>query len=136
MLIAEMQGIDGEVAADLPDTLSAYRAGTGRLQQGLDWLLANAGNDLVNAGAAAFNLLMLCGVVAGAHQMLRSALIAKARLASAEETERPFLEAKLTTTRFYIEHILPRSAAYLDAATAGGGSMMELAEEQFEPAAL
>ena len=136
VLIAEMRGIDGEVAADLPDTLPAYRAGIGRLQQGLDWLLANAGNDLVNAGAAAFNLLMLCGVVAGAHQMLRSALIAKARLASAEETDRSFLEAKLTTTRFYIEHILPRSAAYLDAATAGGGSMMELAEEQFEPAAL
>ena len=135
VLIDEMQALEDQVAAELPASLPAYRAGVERMEQGLDWLLANAGNDLVNAGAAAFNLLMLCGVVAGAQQMLRAALVAKARLASGDP-DVVFLEAKLTTARFYVEHILPRAGAYLAAAEAGGESVMELPEEQFEPASL
>ena len=135
VLVDEMQAMEQQVEAQLPNLLPAYRAGVARLERGLNWLLANAGNDLVNAGAAAYNLLMLCGVVAGAQQMLRAALAARARLA-AGDTDRAFLEAKLTTARFYVEHILPRAEAYLAAATAGGESLMELPEEEFEPASL
>ena len=78
---------------------------------------------------------MLCGIVCGAHQSLRGALAAQARLTQGD-TEHSFLEAKLVTTRFYNESILPRAGACVAAMEAGAEAVMELTEEQFEPTPL
>lgn len=134
-LIAEMRETEAEVGERLPDQLPAFRSGVDHLQTGLDWLLEHAGNDFTVPGAVAFHLLMLCGTVCGAHQSLRGALAAQARLAQGE-TERSFLEAKLVTTRFYNESVLPRAGASLAAMRAGAEAVMELTEEQFEPTPL
>ena len=130
--IAEMRDLERDVEACLPDQSAAYRTGIDRLQSGVDWLFRSAGNDFAAAGAAAVNMLMLCGVVAGAHAMTRSALVAAARLdATGEETS--FFAAKIVTARFYNAHILPRAGAYLAAIEAGSDAVMGLTERQFEP---
>ena len=133
--IAEMREIDTDVEARLPDQSAAYRTGVDRLERGVDWMLANAGNDFSAAGAGAVNMLMLCGVVAGAHAMTRSALAASERLGAADGEE-SFFSAKIVTARFYNAHILPRAGAHLAAIRAGSDAVMDLTERQFEPVPL
>ena len=134
-LIAEMRDIDKDIEARLPDESAAYRTGVDRLEAGVDWLFANAGNDFAAAGAGAVNMLMLCGIVAGAHATMRSALAAAARLDAADEEE-SFFAAKIVTARFYNAHILPRAGAHLAAVQAGSDAVMGLTERQFEPVPL
>ena len=133
--LAEMRDLEPEVEARLPDQSEAYRAGIDRLESGVEWLFANAGNDFSAAGAAAVNMLMLCGIVAGAHAMMRSALVATARLHAADD-DASFYTAKIVTARFYNAHILPRAGAHLAAIQAGSDAVMGLTERQFEPVPL
>ncbi len=78
---------------------------------------------------------MLCGIVVGAHAMMRSALAAAAHLDAADEEE-SFFAAKIVTARFYNAHILPRAGASLAAVQAGSDAVMGLTERQFEPVPL
>ena len=78
---------------------------------------------------------MLCGIVAGAHAMTRSALAAAAHL-GAGDAEESFFAGKIVTARFYNAHILPRAGAHLAAIRAGSNSVMGLTERQFEPVPL
>ncbi len=133
--IGEMRSIEGDLESRLPDQSAAYRAGVDRLESAVDWLFENAGNDFSAAGAVAVNMLMLCGVVAGANAMTRSALAAAARLEAADE-DASFFTAKIVTARFYNTHILPRAGAYLAAIQAGPDAVMGLSERQFEPVPL
>ncbi len=134
-LIEEMRGIEKDVESRLPDQSAAYRTGVDRLESGVEWLFANAGNDFSAAGAVAVNMLMLCGVVAGAHAMTRAALAAAPHLEAADH-DVPFYAAKIVTARFYNAHILPRAGAHLAAIQAGSDAVMGLTERQFEPVPL
>jgi len=75
------------------------------------------------------NYLMLAGYVCGGWQMARAALVAQEKLTVGEDPE--FHEAKLITARFYVEQILPKATALLNAIKAGGKSTLALAEGQF-----
>ena len=134
-LIREMRDMEKDVESRLPDESAAYRTGIDRLESGVDWLFANAGNDFAAAGAVAVNMLMLCGVVAGAHAMTRGALAAAARLGEADH-DASFFAAKIVTARFYNAHVLPRAGAHLAAIEAGSDAVMGLTERQFEPVPL
>ena len=134
-VIGEMRDMEKDVESRLPDQSAAYRTGIDRLEAGVDWLFANAGNDFAAAGAVAVNMLMLCGVVAGAHAMTRGALAAVARLGESDH-DASFFAAKIVTARFYNAHILPRAGAHLAAIQAGSDAVMALTERQFEPVPL
>ena len=134
-LIGEMRDMEKDVESRLPDQSWHFRTGADRLQSGVNWLFANAGNDLSTAGAAAVNMLMLCGIVAGSHAMTRSALAAEARLKAGTD-DASFYAAKIVTARFYNTHILPRAGAHVDALQAGSDAVMGLTETQFEPVPL
>lgn len=134
-LIGEMRDLEEDVETRLPDQAAAYRTGVDRLESGVDWLFANADNDFAAAGAVAVNMLMLCGVVAGAHAMTRGALAAAARLEAADH-DASFFAAKIVTARFYNTHILPQAGAHLAAIEAGSDAVMGLTERQFEPVPL
>ena len=134
-LIGEMRDLEKDVEARLPDQAGAYRTGVDRLESGVDWLFANAGNDFAAAGAVAVNMLMLCGIVAGAQAMTRGALAAATRLEAADH-DASFFAAKIVTARFYNAHILPQAGAHLAAIQAGSDAVMGLTERQFEPVPL
>jgi len=74
--------------------------------------------------------MMLMGYLCGGWVMGKSALQAN-RLLEAGASDRDFLQSKQITAQFYFDHLLPRAASHLAMITAGNGSMMALAEDQF-----
>jgi len=69
--------------------------------------------------------------VAGAWLLARGAAAAQRRLAGDGAEDRPFLEAKIATARFYMTNILPRAAAQAAAVTQGAESTLALDDVQF-----
>jgi len=124
-LLQDMRSVDSGLAdAGLDDIRDMIVGAISELEQSATWLLQNAPADQQVPGAASVNLMMQMGTVVGAWQMARAALAANGRLGTCDEHEKGFLEAKITTSRFYMEHILPRASAYARAACAGSASMM------------
>ena len=133
-LLAEMAATLGELkASGNADGLSeALAAGVESLAKTTDWLLETGAADLERAAAGATPYLRLFGTVAGGWLLARGALAATRRLAGGGETEdRPFLEAKVATARFYADNILPRAAAEAVAVTRGADSTLALDEARF-----
>jgi len=94
------------------------------------WLLENAMQDKNAIGSASVNYMMLMGFLCGGWVMALSALKATQLLAEGG-SDKKFLEAKNVTAKFYFDHLLPRTGAYLAAIKAGSDSMMALGEDQF-----
>ena len=61
--------------------------------------------------------------------MARSALAAHRNLPNSED--RPFLEAKIITARFYADHVLPLANIFLPEITRGSCSVLALPENSF-----
>lgn len=134
-----VQALLEEILADAEkvaavDTLSGLAAGLkAAVQAGREataWLLENATQDKHAIGSASVNYMMLMGFLCGGWVMALSALKATELLAGGG-SDKGFLEAKNVTARFYFDHLLPRTGAYLAAIKAGSESMMALPEEQF-----
>ena len=129
-LIAEMRGLDGVLADDeqLAEIRASLSDGIDQLQAATEWLLQQGPLDPNAAGSASVNLLMLAGTVVGGWQM---ALAGLAIVNGAASDDPAFAEAKLMTTRFYAQHILPRGRGLAIAAMAGADSVMALSEDLF-----
>ena len=72
----------------------------------------------------------LLGVVAGGWQMGRAALAAT-RLMEDETRDRSFLSAKITTSRFYADHVLSQSGSLNYAIVHGASATLALEDWQF-----
>ncbi len=95
-------------------------------------LLETGAADLERAAAGATPYLRLFGTVVGGWLLARGALAATRRLSGGGEAEdRPFLEAKVATARFYADNILPRATAEAAAVTRGAASTLALNAAQF-----
>ena len=99
-------------------------------RQALTWLLENGTQDRNAVGAASVNYMMLMGYLCGGWIMGQSALKASQAIESGSG-EKAFMTSKLITSRFYFDHLLPRTASYLSTVLAGSDSMMALDEGQF-----
>jgi acyl-CoA dehydrogenase len=131
-LLREMEELDEVLtAAGAPLTTirAAFQAGLRALRNSSRFILEESAKDENLPGAAAFNFMMLFGIVCGGWQMARAALVA-AKGASGV-ADRRFLNAKLATARFYADQILSRAQAYALAVTSGSASVMALDEEDF-----
>jgi hypothetical protein len=95
------------------------------LQQATMWFMNNAMSKPDNAGAGSSDYMHLFGLVALGYMWAR---IAEAALAKADDAA---MKAKLVTGRFFVERMLPETAAHLARIEAGAGSIMELADEAF-----
>lgn len=132
-LIADMKTTETEFAGtaeDLKPIQQGLAEGISYLEQVASWLPENLQEDDSVMGAVAVNVMMLAGVVSGAWQMARAALVSQRQLA-ADGADQPFYQAKIITAGFYMDHILPRAAAFLKVVTAGSHSVMALTEDQF-----
>ncbi|HEX4077969.1 MAG TPA: acyl-CoA dehydrogenase [Rhizomicrobium sp.] len=131
--IAEMRGLDGELAAaraNLAQLRFALGEGLTSLESVTDWILARQREEPRDAAAGAMSYLRLWGTVCGGWLMARAAIAAKANLAVGEGDPQ-FLRAKIVTARFYGEQILPRASSLAAAATAGAGTLMEMDDAAF-----
>lgn len=91
----------------------------GRLQRVTGWVVQRAPRRPEEVAAAATDYLQLLGLVSLAGIWAKTAKIAKMRISGS--SERGFYEAKLVTARFYMRHLLPRTASLAQAITAGAG---------------
>jgi alkylation response protein AidB-like acyl-CoA dehydrogenase len=137
---AVARGIAAQVAqtvADLrasgtPDALAvAQRLDSARaaLVEVIDFVAANTRSapNAVFSGSVPY--LMLAGNVMAGWQMARSLLVAQTLLA--QGTDAPFMRAKISTVRFYVDHILPKTDALRAAIVEGADSVTALALDAF-----
>lgn len=92
--------------------------------------LAAGSDDANSAMSAAFEYLEYSGYVCLAWSWARMALVASEQLDKGQG-DREFLDAKLTTARFYFDRILPRTEALVTSMLASVDSLMSLEDEQF-----
>lgn len=110
-------------AAALQQAFGALQLSTGMIaQKGM--------KDPEEAGAAATDYLRLLGLVGIGHCFLKSARIATERLAEGTD-ETAFYTAKLATTGFFFDRILPQATAAFLAIKSGKRSTMALELEAF-----
>jgi hypothetical protein len=94
------------------------------------WFMQNAVGKPDNAGAGSYDFMHLFGLVALGYMW---AHIAKAALAQKKNGNGagPRMDSKLVTGKFFMERMLPETAAHLARIQAGAGSVMELPAEAF-----
>ncbi len=95
----------------------------------VDFVAGNtkASPNAVFAGSVPY--LMLAGNLVAGWQMARSLLVAQAQLAQGIDVE--FMKAKITTARFYADHLLTKAPGMRDSIVDGAASVTALAPEAF-----
>jgi len=128
----------GEVAAFLKENggneamkpyVAPLSTALGHLQQATTWLMQNALAKPDNAGAAATDYMELFGLVVFAYMWAKMAKVANEKIAASGAT--PYLKTKLVTGKFFMERMLPETAAHLARLQSGSDTTMELAAEAF-----
>jgi acyl-CoA dehydrogenase len=126
--------VQGYIKAHGDEAMKPYvaplMAALGHLQQATMWLMQNAMAKPDNGGAAATDYLGLFGLCALGYMWCRMAKTAQAKIASGNGVAER-MKGKLVTGRFFMERMLPETAAHLARIQAGAGSMMELPAEAF-----
>jgi acyl-CoA dehydrogenase len=102
----------------------------GHLQAASMWFMQNAMGKPDNAGAGATDYMHMFGLVALGYMWCKIAEAALAKLPKANGSA-PTYSAKLVTARFFMERMLPETAAHLARIQSGAGSTMELPDEAF-----
>jgi acyl-CoA dehydrogenase len=103
----------------------------GHLQQASMWFMQNALAKPDNAGAGSYDYMHLFGLTALGYMWAQMAKAAKDKLAAGADGGAERLNAKLVTGRFFMERLLPETAAQLRRIQSGAASMMELPAEAF-----
>jgi hypothetical protein len=95
----------------------------------VDFVAGNtkASPNAVFAGSVPY--LMLAGNVVAGWQMARSLLVAQEQIAQGVDTA--FMQAKITTARFYADHLLTKAPGLRDSIVEGADSVTALALDAF-----
>ena len=101
----------------------------GHLQQATMWLMQNAMGKPENAGAASTDYMHLFGLVIMGYMWARMVKVAHDKIAAGDSA--PYLKTKLVTGKFFMERMLPETAAHLARLQTGAATVMELPAEAF-----
>jgi hypothetical protein len=128
IVIAEMKSLAAQLTAvpALKDSAVAFSAAVEALERAVRYVVENYNTDIHGVSVGAVPMLKLFGIVAGGWQLLRSALISQQRLASPrdEGADAAFYEAKILTSRFYADHVLPQAAGLAHSVIHGSSSAL------------
>jgi alkylation response protein AidB-like acyl-CoA dehydrogenase len=102
----------------------------GHLQQASMWFMNNAMAKPDNAGAGSYDYMHMFGLVALGYMWARIAAAAHAKLPQANGAAAD-MQARLTTASFFMQRMLPETAAHLARIQSGAGTLMELPDEAF-----
>lgn len=109
----------------------ALKKGLNDLQAATMWLVQNGMANPDNAGAASTDYMHLFGLVALGYMWGRMAKTAQDKLAVGANGSANFYETKLVTGRYFMERVMPETAAHLARLSTGSATMMALAAEAF-----
>ncbi len=107
--------------------VEGLRTAKDQLQDATNWLMQNGMTNFDHAGAASSDYLQLFGLTALAYMWARMAEVSLAKRGNGD----PYYENKLKTARYYVDRVLPETAAYLAKVKAGSDSMMALDADAF-----
>jgi acyl-CoA dehydrogenase len=127
---AEVQGFIKEKSADaaMKPYLEPLGKAAGHLQQATMWFMANAIAKPENAGAGSTDYMHMFGLVSLGYMWAKMAAAAMEKLKAGANDR---MNAKLVTGRFFMERMLPETAAQLARISSGAASTMELPAEAF-----
>jgi alkylation response protein AidB-like acyl-CoA dehydrogenase len=130
--LGELKAFDAELArsgnADIQSLRAQLAAGAQAFGDCVQFIVSEKNPLAAFAGAVPF--LKLAGIVAGGWQMARAALISDQKLAKGEG-DSSFLKSKITTARFYGDHVLVQAPGLRDTVVKGSAGVMALGEDQF-----
>lgn len=109
----------------------ALKKGLNDLQAATMWLMQNGMKNPDNAGAASTDYLHLFGLVTLGYMWGQMAKVAQAKLAEGANGSSSFYDNKLVTARYYMDRIMPETAAHLARISSGADSMMALPADAF-----
>jgi len=114
----------------LADFATRLEKANGELKAATMWFMANGMANPNNVGAGAHHYMHILGIVALGSMWLMMAEAAQKALAEGRGNK-PFLEAKLVTARYFGERFLPDAGSLRRKIEAGSEAMMALTPEQF-----
>ena len=106
---------------------SALESSIVELEQITEWLVMKGKKDPVLTSTAAFNYLMGVGTCITGWLLVKSAVISMKKV----NEDPDFYTSKITTCRFFIAHVLPRSASYFAAVRSSGEADLMLPASAF-----
>jgi len=128
--LAHLKAFDAELAKSAHADIKAIRAslatGAAAVGDSVDYIVANAGKDVLSTFAGAVPFLRLMGIVAGGWQMARAALAAEKKLVAGDKA---FYAAKIATARFYADQVLVQAPALRDTVVKGASAVMAVPED-------
>ncbi len=131
-VIADMRATVADLQAkpELADLGARLEAGIAAMDACVDYIVAEFGAKGAEVATGAVSFLKLTGIVAGAWQMGRAALVAQQRLADGQGDAK-FYQAKLASVEFYARHVLPEAASLAQVVLEGGAVVAAFNEELF-----
>jgi hypothetical protein len=130
----EIAAVAAELAAQGDASLEAIGArlaeATTALRASIDWMVPAYSGQPRAAHAGAVPYLRLWGLVAGAWQLGRAALVAAKHLREGSG-DASFMKAKIATARFYADCMLPQAPGLTRTIVEGGDSVLALAANDF-----
>jgi acyl-CoA dehydrogenase len=109
----------------------ALKKGLNDLQAATMWLMQNGMKNPDNAGAASTDFMHLFGLVSLGYMWARMVKTAQEKLAAGANGSAQFYENKLVTGRYFMERVMPETAAHLARISTGADTMMALPAEAF-----
>ncbi|NWK77144.1 acyl-CoA dehydrogenase [Aquitalea sp. LB_tupeE] len=130
-LLDEARATAGKLeAAGYASMASNLQQAAAEAERCVAFILESFGTQPQLAAAGSVPFLKLMGIVLGGWQLGRAALIAREKLGE-DGVDEDFLKAKITTARFFAEHLLPQVGGLAAAIVDGADSVLELDENLF-----
>lgn len=133
-VIGEMRKVEAQLAEASGDEFAAIRkslsSGVTALEEAVAYIVATYGGDIKAASVGSVPFLKLLGIVAGGWQMGRAALVSARRLAEGSG-DASFYKAKISTARFYADHVLAQAPGLAYSVVNGAAGALALEEDQF-----
>jgi len=113
----------------LDSTMKVLSARASEWAELTEFIASKAEQDLDEIGAASVDYTMYSGYVVLAYFWARAAVVAKEKVLQGEDVD--FYRAKLQSTQFYYEKILPRTLSHASQIRSGCKSLMEIDVDAF-----
>ena len=127
-----MRQVEAELASQSGEEFTAIHAGFSRgvqaLAEAATYIATNFSKDILGVHVGAVPFLRLMGIVSGGWQMARAALVAQRKLA-AGEGDAGYYKSKISTARFFADHLLSQAPGLAATVVKGGASALAVPEE-------
>jgi hypothetical protein len=132
-IAAQIEQTESELAqrdsANAKAVLKRLKAAREAFVDVVEFIAANTRSNPNAAFAGSVPYLMLAGNLMAGWQLARSLMVAEDQLAAG--TEAAFMQAKITTARFYADHILSRAPGVRDSIVEGADAVTAMAVDAF-----